>query len=968
MSRSRRRIRRTGKQVLAVVLSMVLSWGVAVVKTPVVWAAEQEITSESDDAVRSDAAAKNSDIVVADGMSESSGITPCDPQPEIEETTACHEIVIDGEMPRQDEAATFGTRMATPRGFFGDYWMCASWWDFVDGAWNYGATKFVLLNDIIMTDRWIIENPGICYTIRGNHHQMINGLGYSGPMILVRNGATLITEDNLTLNGNNHRNNGTCNEGGSSCVDCINASFYATDTVFCNNLNYGYIGSNNHLGGGTGFNIVAENHTGFPAYGRAVNCTIYNCDGAAFFVRDSDGNGAVMECTGCTAYDCSWGYMSQEGNALMYLQDCYADARRSDFTKGFFYGGAGITFGGAYGTAARCTTQGAACGVWGQQNASITDCVIRDSQYGFFGGQGSLMNCTVTGNTASGVCNFLGKIAITDSRISANGTVGVENYGTCCIRGGVLGANADYDIYQGDVLQIGGAILFQGKGIFLTPGKTIDIVEPLQCAEGSILLTIDRQDVPLGRVVAETSYAMDAGTAASMNEKFRLNESYNDTTSAQTNHKARLRAANGRNGTEGRIILSELRYVLYQNDLNGQGLSFSLPASVAGYWKEDIICPAGEAKVSVQGRPLRALVNVGWCTKPWDAEGPNLVNGDGTDQIYPVNRSYRIENVTEDVTLYAVWDTDMQLLFDGNGQTGGDNFTMEHVNRNTILPDNQSSFVKERWREVYDGKEDCVVTQLVSDSFMGWSFREDTCYGEDDCYHAGEQLSGTVSILLEGLRGQRAQIDEQGNVTMICYAVWDCPPIIDTCNLYYGKEEIMKGILTEEKLLGMATVQDYEDAMLGRDISVEVANWDETACSKLGDCGYMTVTYRATDGAGNTTYAYARIYVTQEGIVAGTDAAHPYYVRQIDRTNYQKEQKEDGGLYRNSVWYRDPSYADALQAAFDRLEQGTSVVSYHFTGADILASRQFVEQYGPGNHNGNGILTAWRKEFAHCRQ
>ena len=203
---------------------------------------------------------------------------------------------------------------------------------------------------------------------------------------------------------------------------------------------------------------------------------------------------------------------------------------------------------------------------------------------------------------------------------------------------------------------------------------------------------------------------------------------------------------------------------------------------------------------------------------------------------------------------------------------------------------------------------------------------------------------------------------------MICYAVWDCPPIIDTCNLYYGKEEIMKGILTEEKLLGMATVQDYEDAMLGRDISVEVANWDETACSKLGDCGYMTVTYRATDGAGNTTYAYARIYVTQEGIVAGTDAAHPYYVRQIDRTNYQKEQKEDGGLYRNSVWYRDPSYADALQAAFDRLEQGTSVVSYHFTGADILASRQFVEQYGPGNHNGNGILTAWRKEFAHCRQ
>ena len=65
-------------------------------------------------------------------------------------------------------------------------------------------------------------------------------------------------------------------------MDCINASWYGSDTTICNNWNYGYIGVD-HLGGGTGFNIVSENGSGFPAVGVFNNCRAYNCDGAAFF-------------------------------------------------------------------------------------------------------------------------------------------------------------------------------------------------------------------------------------------------------------------------------------------------------------------------------------------------------------------------------------------------------------------------------------------------------------------------------------------------------------------------------------------------------------------------------------------------------------------------------------------------------------------------------------------------------------
>lgn len=92
-------------------------------------------------------------------------------------------------------------------GWFYDYWMCSSWTDFVVGAWLNGAKKFVLLEDIPITERWLITD-GACFTINGNGHQMVNYLSQPGPMITVQNGATLITEGNLTLNGNNHRNNG----------------------------------------------------------------------------------------------------------------------------------------------------------------------------------------------------------------------------------------------------------------------------------------------------------------------------------------------------------------------------------------------------------------------------------------------------------------------------------------------------------------------------------------------------------------------------------------------------------------------------------------------------------------------------------------------------------------------------------------------------------------------------------------
>ena len=271
-------------------------------------------------------------------------------------------------MLEMDENALLSRQAArSGGGWDGDYWRCASQWDMIIGVFFEHARKLVLVSDVVMKSNWMITDGG-SYTIRGNGHQLINDMENPGPMIVVQNGSTLITEGNLTLNGNCHRNNGTAQEGGSSVVDCVNSTWYGTDTTVCNNWNVGYSGVD-HLGGGTGYNIVAEDGSGRSAKGVFRNCVAYNCDGAAFFARNTDGCGATISCDNCRAYDSSWGFMTID--AAMYLNHCDANANRYDQNK-FMYGGAGISYmGNASGNAADCVSRGANCGLWVNANNCI---------------------------------------------------------------------------------------------------------------------------------------------------------------------------------------------------------------------------------------------------------------------------------------------------------------------------------------------------------------------------------------------------------------------------------------------------------------------------------------------------------------------------------------------------------------------------------------------------------------------
>jgi len=516
-------------------------------------------------------------------------------------------------------------------GWYYDYWMVGSWEDFIDGIWNHGAHKFVLVNDVSISELWVIDT-GSHFIINGNGHQLVNNRPSPGPMLLVHNGGVLTTENNLTLNGNNHRNTGRNAEGGSSCVDCINASFYANSTGFCNNWNRGYSFGEDDLGGGTGFNIVSENGTPYSAVGVARGCWAYNCDGAAFFVRNDDGRGATLECYDCNAWDCSWGFMTTSGT--MKLERCNANASRSDQSRSIWspYGGCGICFIGGTGSAYDCNSVGANYGIWTSSDCYFERCSAYDSKDGFHGSRGWLTDCECRNNSSSGVCCD-GDVTIVGGSIHDN-SYGVFNVGKVTMKNTSFYSNSTYDVHQDGTLCISGTTSCNGKGIYLPSGRFVTVNEALSGTNKVVLAAGTNQ---LGRLVVSFNTALGNGVL----NRFTLSSI--KTTSGRDGI---LRCGVGTNGALGTIVLSERYTLTYKANLNKAGISEVVPGVQYFYWKEQATLLASQRPtLTKNGKPYS-----GYSFKNWNT------NRLGTGTAYTSNVSVTLSN---DLTLYAFYVDDV---------------------------------------------------------------------------------------------------------------------------------------------------------------------------------------------------------------------------------------------------------------------------------------------------------------------
>ena len=150
------------------------------------------------------------------------------------------------------------------------------------------------------------------------------------------------------------------------------------------------------------------------------------------------------------------------------------------------------------------------------------------------------------------------------------------------------------------------------------------------------------------------------------------------------------------------------------------------------------------------------------------------------------------------------------------------------------------------------------------------------------------------------------------------------------------------------------------------------------------------VTYTATDSSDNTTEVTVKVNIVD---TVAVEQEKNTYVRFIGPDYYQ-ETFENGGLEDDSVWKKNPEYAETLERAMENRRSMTYsynevagwfgmtlrvrkaacdtrdhlVEKWVFTHEDVLAAKEYINEHGIGNMKEPDVLSNFRVQFAHCKQ
>lgn len=705
------------------------------------------------------------------------------------------------------------------------------------------------------------------------------------------------------------------------------------------------------------------------------NCNIYNAGMEGIRIDNNDAKTDLTKASisNSSAHGCNTGIKCNNGTTSITNCNIYSNKYGID-NKGTLYFKSGNVYSNTYGGRNYGTLHMSGGTIYantydGIRNAgtlNISGGTIRNNEYGVANGiydedrvnKSGTLNMTggtITGNTMDGIYNRFGTATITGGTIKDNKRYGTYNQATMNYTGGSSGGNSGYDVYQDGNYKMSGSASTYSNGVFLAKGKIIEITGPLTCADGAIKVTVDQRskDNYLGRDIASCTYGKTKANTDAMLSKFSLQNLY---TTSGTKHKAVLRSTTGTNGTVGNIILSEEYHVTYDGNVQNAHVTFKLPERQTVYWKEDVDVPTVGTTVYYDGRVFQSLRNVGYS---------KTADGKGTSCKIGQTMHFSANEVTKDQILYAQYTTAADLSINGNTQTAGDNYVIYgFVSNETALPDN--TFEKIYSGIEYDENLEKDIPYKIVYSHHGWSYSDQAMYKDSGVGKCGETFDLTPRIL-EMINNGQESVSEEGyinNVTL--YAVWDEPPKITAKNKYWNTDAIRAGKLNKEDLLRTASAKDKED---GTDVTLEVEDFDIEKFLHLGEYGWMSVRYKATDGAGNVSYKLIKVVVVQSGIVQGEFYdPNPAYVRMIDRENYNKKSHEEGGLMEDSVWYTIPTYKKTILDAFDRLDNGEAIVRYHFSCKDIREAQAFeTEAMENGTYPTAAHWEAWLKKFEHCK-
>lgn len=224
------------------------------------------------------------------------------------------------------------------------------------------------------------------------------------------------------------------------------------------------------------------------------------------------------------------------------------------------------------------------------------------------------------------------------------------------------------------------------------------------------------------------------------------------------------------------------------------------------------------------------------------------------------------------------------------------------------------------------------------------------------------------------------------NDTVTLFVKWDDCPVITAIDRYFTLDNAQTGKITYDSLMSTATVTDDNDNP--EDIIFEIIDYSERDFTTLTNNAVISVTYRATDSAVNSTVKMILVHIVS---TEAEKVENTKYVRSISE-NYYDKPYEDGGLEPDSIWRTNSEYAETLKKAMDNrasitydVEQFRVVFAdfpyynfgnmscdhieqeWTFSHDDIKKVQNYVDTYGLGNIYDANNLQRFIEEFSYCK-
>lgn len=386
------------------------------------------------------------------------------------------------------------------------------------------------------------------------------------------------------------------------------------------------------------------------------------------------------------------------------------------------------------------------------------------------------------------------------------------------------------------------------------------------------------------------------------------------------------------------------------------------------YWYEALSFNTGKAKHS------KGIDFLGWNT---------LEAGSGT--AYEADKTISVPITSnQNIVLYALWDSKLDIDYKGNGATKGEGWTVKDIDLGASEY-TLSSGLNSKGEFLFERQEKDSKTGVIKlFSLTGWSL---------DPAVKVKQYSLGAQIPIQTLRASAEKVDGRSNGVVTIYAVWDEFPTIEAVDRWFSLSEIkewpskgeagyasfvtqlystfVKGSDASGKATDGKTAGDWTDFSKGEGI-FELIDFNIEEFKKFTESGSFTLTYRAVDKAGNEVYKTITVHIVGSESQIGDIVTK--FTRFISKNFYTRSDgsfvpEDCGGLSAKSRWVTEGEYISALEKALSNTKDeatGKWIFVYEtwfWTPEDIEKAKAFVDENGVGNVENPNALTEFYNTF-----